>query len=500
MDLTDLLEIPRRRNPEAVAIAFRGEDGALKTLSTSGLREGLGRVTSALRTRGLRPGDRVALWMDSTPEMAQVLLGVLAAGGIAVPLNLRYRRRELAHVFSDATPRWWIREPGLEAPDGVAEPPELKLSELLGGPSADEGSAAEGSAPVGDPDRIALLLYTSGTTGRSKGAMITHANLLATITSLRAAWGWVEDDVLLLALPLFHTHGLVVGLLTALSSGARVELRARFRAADVADELASGGISVFFGVPTMHRRLLEELEVRGPSRRPRGVRLVCSGSAPLPAEDWERFRELTGLEILERYGMTEAGMILSNPLAGRRRPGTVGSPLPGVAVRLVDGDGRDVADGEEGEILVRGGNVFRGYWGLPDATREAFLVGDDGRRWLRSGDLGRRDPETGVISLLGRRSELILCGGFNVYPREIEELLLEHAGVEEVAVTGEEDADLGQVPVAHLVADPALDVRELDELCARELASFKRPRRWHRVEELPRNALGKVQKHLLSSR
>ena len=492
MQLSGLFEIPRRHDPDRIALRFVPESGESSALTYRELFDAADGVAAELVRRGLDPGDRVALRLDSCPELAILVLGILRARGIALPLNLAYRRRELEHAFADAGPRWWIsddREGDPELRDLEGEPERLAVSDLL--------RSGEPPGLGSDADEVAMLLYTSGTTGRSKGAMITHANLAATITALRSAWAWSRDDVLLLTLPLFHTHGLVVGLLTALSAGARVELRQRFRAERVAEELADGAATLFFGVPTMYVRLVAALEAAGEKAAPVGLRLACSGSAPLPAETWERFRQLTGVEILERYGMTEAGMILSNPYAGPRRPGTVGTPLPGVAVRLVDSAGADVEDGEEGEVLVAGGNVFRGYWGLPHATAEAFSTGSDGRRWLRSGDLGRRDPASGAISLLGRRSELILCGGFNVYPREIEELLLEVPGVREAAVAARPDSDLGQVPVAYLVTDSALDPEALDEFCRREMASFKRPRRWVRVESLPRNALGKVQKHRL---
>jgi malonyl-CoA/methylmalonyl-CoA synthetase len=374
---------------------------------------------------------------------------------------------------------------------------ETVTAEELEGWGEEAGAAAASSSRAPGGDDLGLLLYTSGTTGRSKGALLTHNNLLATVTGLLVAWAWRPADVLLLALPLFHTHGLVVGLLTALAAGATVVLRRRFDAEAVLDELAAGEATLLFGVPTMYVRLVEALRRRGPTTLP-AVRLCCSGSAPLAPETFAAFRELTGHAILERYGMTETGMLLSNPYAGERLPGTVGIPLPGVSARVVDREGRDVTPGAEGELLVRGGNVFAGYWRDAAKTAESFVHDEEGRRWFRTGDLARRDPATGHYTLLGRSRELILRGGFNVYPREVEETLAGFAGVREVAVVGRPDAEWGEVPVAFVVTDGgALDEAALLAHCGRELARFKVPAAIRLVESLPRNALGKVQKHLL---
>jgi malonyl-CoA/methylmalonyl-CoA synthetase len=393
-----------------------------------------------------------------------------------------------------------LREAGEEPPAWVG------LRELAGEEAA-PGEPAPGP-PRPAPEDPALLVYTSGTTGRSKGAVLTHGNLAATVDGLRNAWGWRASDRLLLTLPLFHVHGLVVGLLTALASGARVELRERFRADDVARELAAGAATLFFGVPTMYVRLVEA--VGALPDRPAGgalasVRLFASGSAPLAPETFEAFRELTGHRILERYGMSETGMNLSNPLDGERRPGSVGVPLPGVEARIVgahdrglhqDGD-RDVDEGDAGELLVRGPNVFRGYWRDPAKSAESFLPGDGGSRWFRTGDLARRDPASGYFTLLGRSRELILRGGYNVYPREIEEVLEAAPGVREAAVAGRPDPEWGQVPVAWVVADPGTDPDVLLAHCRERLAGFKVPAEIRFLGEIPRNALGKVQKHRL---
>lgn len=328
--------------------------------------------------------------------------------------------------------------------------------------------------------------------------MIRHGNVLATVTGLLAAWSWERDDVLLLTLPLFHVHGLIVGLLTAFAAGATVELRRKFDAATIVDELATGVPTVFFGVPTMYVRLVDELRRRWETGFDLSrLRLFCSGSAPLDPETFRAFHELTGHAILERYGMTETGMSLSNPYVGDRLPGTVGVPLPGVSARIVDAEGRDVPPGGEGELLVRGSNVFTGYWQAPEKTAESFVRDGAGDRWFRTGDLARRDPATGHYTLLGRRHELILSGGFNVYPREVEEVLVSYPGIREAAVVGRPHPEWGEVPVAFLVADGEVDEAALVDFCKNQMAGFKVPRTLRRVEALPRNALGKVQKHLL---
>ena len=330
----------------------------------------------------------------------------------------------------------------------------------------------------------------------SKGARLSHGNVLAMIASLHEAWAWTAGDALLLSLPLFHLHGLVNGLCCALAAGAELALEPRFDAARALDRLERGEATLFFGVPTMYVRLVEELARRGPRRLPR-VRLFVSGSAPLAAETFAAFRAATGHEILERYGMSETGMLLGNPLAGPRLPGTVGTPLPGVELRLVDARGEAVAAGEEGEIEVRGPNVFVGYWRAPEKSAASFREDADGRRWFRTGDRGRVDAASGHLTLLGRASELILSGGFNVYPREIEEVLVQIPGVREAAVVGEPHPEFGESPVAFVVADGGVGPATLDAHCRRELAAFKLPRRYVLVDALPRNAMGKIEKRRL---
>ncbi len=499
MNLLDLFAIPRRRTPDKPAIRFREEGKDETVLSYDDLFATADALAAGLAAQGLEKGDRVAFFLGNRPEFVTAYLAVIRLGAVMVPINLAYRQREIVHMLGDAEPRLLITERTLlPILDEMEERDRRSLQRVILAEELDDLEAdAEGLAwPVVSGSDPAMLLYTSGTTGRSKGAVITHDNVLATMTGLLAAWAWEPADALLLTLPLFHTHGLVVGLHCALAAGATVLLRRRFDAAEVTDALLAGEPTLFFGVPTMYVRLEEELRRRGSS----GLapqRLFCSGSAPLSPETFAAFRDLTGHDILERYGMTETGMNLSNPYTGPRLPGTVGTPLPGVSIRIVDREDRDLPPGAEGDLLVAGSNVFAGYWRSPEKTAESFVHDDLGPRWFRTGDLAREDPETGYVTLLGRSRELILTGGFNVYPREVEEVLATFPGVREAAVVGRPHPDWGEVPVAFLVADSPLDDDALIAFCKSQMAGFKVPRRIEYVETLPRNALGKVQKHLL---
>jgi malonyl-CoA/methylmalonyl-CoA synthetase len=491
MNLHDLFAIPLRRSPDKLALQFPGSPD----LTYARLFEEARRIAAGLHQRGLRPGDRVAFFLGNRPEFVTAYLAVIGLGAVMVPMNLSYRRREIAHILGDAEPRFLLTERSqlevlseLEPAERSAVEKVILVEDLDGWPAA-----SLLPSPGVDSDDLAMILYTSGTTGRSKGAMITHGNVLATVTGLLAAWAWEPADVLLLTLPLFHTHGLVVGLHCALAAGASVLLRRRFDAAQVAGDLAEA--TMFFGVPTMYVRLADELKKTTASLR--RVRLFCSGSAPLSPETFAEFRKLTGHDILERYGMTETGMNLSNPYAGPRIPGTVGTPLPGVSVRIVDSEDRDVEPRGEGELLVYGSHVFPAYWREPAKTAASFVHDGLGRRWFRTGDLARRDPDTGHIILLGRRHELILRGGFNIYPREVEEVLNTFPGVREAAVVGRPDPEWGEVPVAFLVVDTPLDEAALAAFCGSQMAGFKIPREFRTLDALPRNALGKVEKPLL---
>jgi malonyl-CoA/methylmalonyl-CoA synthetase len=503
MNLLDLFAIPRRRAPDKTALRFP-ENPTETILSYDRLFTAADALAAGLAAQGLGKGDRVAFFLGNRAEFVIAYLAVIRLGAVMVPINLAYRRREIAHMLQDAEPRMMITERSLlpildELEEGDRRSLERvllaeELAEELAGLRADPGRL---NPPVVGGSDAAMLLYTSGTTGRSKGAIITHDNVLATVTGLLAAWAWEPADALLLTLPLFHTHGLVVGLHCALAAGATVLLRRRFAAAEAVTDLVAGEPTLFFGVPTMYVRMVEELKKREDRAGLAHLRLFCSGSAPLAPETFAAFRELTGHHILERYGMTETGMNLSNPYAGPRRPGTVGTPLPGVSTRIVDRQDRDLTPGAEGDLLVAGSNVFAGYWRAPEKTAESFVHDELGRRWFRTGDLAREDPATGYVTLLGRSRELILTGGFNVYPREVEEVLATFPGVREAAVAGRPHPEWGEVPVAFLVADSPLDEAALVAFCKSQMAGFKVPRRFEYLEGLPRNALGKVQKHLL---
>jgi malonyl-CoA/methylmalonyl-CoA synthetase len=343
-------------------------------------------------------------------------------------------------------------------------------------------------------DTPAALVYTSGTTGRSKGAVLTHGNLVANAVNLVACWQITAADRLLLALPLFHVHGLGNGVCCWLASGCRTRLLPRFDHRTAVAEMLDFAPTVFFGVPTMYARLVETAEADA-RRIGAAARLFVSGSAPLDPQLLREFETRFGHVILERYGMTETLMTLGNPYAGERRAGTVGVPFPGVATRILDETGAPVAAGETGELWVRSSTVCAGYWRNEAATREAFAA--DG--WFRTGDLASR-ADDGYVTLHGRCSDLIIAGGFNVYPREVEECLLEHPQVAEAAVVGVPDRLRGELPVAYVVPrDPVAGVHAtaLDAHCRERLASFKVPRAFRAIEALPRNALGKVQKHLL---
>jgi malonyl-CoA/methylmalonyl-CoA synthetase len=428
--------------------------------------------------------------------LVEAHVAALRLGLVVVPANTAYREREIAHLVSDAAPRAAI----VDDPERAAWVRRARPDTLVVGPDVDLPGGSS-PAPVLDaagPDDPALIGYTSGTTGAPKGAVLSHRNLLASSESVRLAWRWSADDRLVLALPLFHIHGLGVGLHGTLLAGASAVLLPRFDADAVLDAAAGHDATLFFGVPTMYARLAASPRLAELAR----LRLCVSGSAPLPPAVFDRLADGSGQRVLERYGMTETGMNVSNPYAGERRPGTVGFPLPGVELRLAPGGTGGgpptTAAGaatERGEIQLRGPNVFAGYRGRPEATAAAFTA--DG--WFRTGDIGEHDPD-GYLRLVGRARELIITGGLNVYPREVEDVLLEHPAVGEVAVAGLPDAEWGEVVAAWVVPSPAGARPSPDELtgfAAERLARFKCPRRVLFVDALPRNALGKVLRHEL---
>ena len=419
--------------------------------------------------------------------MIDLWLAGTKLGLIIVPINVLYRERELTHIVSDAEPMAVVTSRDLAPliPTDVAVWDVDTLSA-----EAAAQPATRISVPA-DADTPMSLIYTSGTTGASKGAVLTQGNFATNALTLATAWDITAADRYLATLPLFHVHGLANGLHCWLFSGCHMRLLERFEHMKAPMWFDEYQPTLFFGVPAMFIRLLElapEVARQIGSR----LRLAVSGSAPLPAEVHEKFRQLYGSVILERYGMTETLMNVGNPYAGERRPGTVGLPLAHVAVKICDEANATVSDGTTGEVWVKGPNVCSGYWRRPEATAAAWLDG-----WFRTGDIGVRAAD-GYITLQGRRSDLIISGGFNIYPREIEELILEQPGVREATVVGVADPVRGEVPVAYVVVDPA----KFDEATAvvhlrSQLASFKQPRAFVRVDALPRTALGKVQKRLL---
>jgi malonyl-CoA/methylmalonyl-CoA synthetase len=467
---------------------------ALDATSYAALRAGALRVAGVLRRRGIAAGERLVLYAENSHAFVYAYLGGLYAGAVVVPANVLYREADLARVVDDSGAIALAVSRSSRAVAAATTDCELiELDELSSW--ADDTSLPISPALHPPPSDLAVLIYTSGTTGRAKGAMLTHGNLGAIAHQVTTAWQWTSRDVLLLALPLFHVHGLGAGLNATLVAGSRVLLRERFDAGDVARTLAAGEASMFFGVPTMYVRLLENEGAANFER----VRLFVSGSAALPASVHEAFERRFGASILERYGSTEFGFALTNSYDGPRYAGTVGFPFLNVEVALRDPGGAPLAPGEVGEILVSGPNVCAGYWRNVEATAAAFVLDADGKRWYRSGDLASFDPERGY-TIVGRIKEVIITGGFNVYPLEVEDEMLRLPLVRACAVVGKSDAVRGEIPVAFIESDEDLDATALIEALRARLASFKVPREIHRIDALPRNAMGKVDKPQLRAR
>jgi malonyl-CoA/methylmalonyl-CoA synthetase len=468
MNLTDLFDLSFKDRRNRTALEFEGQ-----ALTFGEIDDRSNRMAHLFAARGLRAGDRLCVYLANCLEMIDVYLACIKLGVIFVPINILYREREIAHILADAEPKAAVALGDSPGFSDIWRSDELSRAAAVF-PASRPIVTLDGEAP-------AAIVYTSGTTGASKGAMLTHNNFLANAVNLIACWKISEADRFLLPLPLFHIHGLGNGLHTWLIAGCRMRLLGRFERETATMTFLDFRPTLFFGVPTIYVRLLETAP---DAAREIGsfMRLFVSGSAPLPAQVLGEFRGLFGHAILERYGMTETFMNLSNPYTGERRPGTVGLPLPGVSVKLIDG-----------ELYVRGPNVFSGYWKREDATRQAFVDG-----YFRTGDLAVRS-EDGYYTLQGRKSDLIISSGFNVYPREIEEFLEEQPGITEAAVAAEPDRTRGEVPVAYVVTTDDFDCAAVEAVCRAKLASFKVPRRFVRVDRLPRTALGKIQKRLLGA-
>ncbi|MDO0932887.1 acyl-CoA synthetase [Streptomyces sp. DG2A-72] len=444
----------------------------------------------------IRGAGRVAVWATPALETAVAVVAALEAGVAVVPLNPKSGEKELGHILADSAPSAVLTAPGTELPSLVSDLQRIDVDPQATGASAPEAP----EAPV-SPEDPALVVYTSGTTGPPKGAVLPRRALATTLDALADAWQWTGDDILVHGLPLFHVHGLVLGVLGPLRRGGSVRHLGRFSTEGVTREL-NDGATMLFGVPTMYHRIAQALPGEPELAKALAhARLLVSGSAALPVHDHERIAAATGRRVIERYGMTETLMNTSVRADGEPRAGTVGVPLPGVELRLVEEDGAAITsyDGETvGEIQVRGPNLFTEYLNRPDATAAAFTA--DG--WFRTGDMAVRDPD-GYVRIVGRKAtDLIKSGGYKIGAGEIENALLEHPGVREAAVTGEPDADLGERIVAWIVpADPQSPPAddELADHVARRLAPHKRPRVVRHLDALPRNDMGKIMKRELST-
>lgn len=450
----------------------------------------------ALRDLGVGVGDRVVVQIDKSPDNVALYLACLRIGAVYLPLNTAYTAGEVGYFVDDATPTVVVARP-----DTLDEPATTVNATLVHLGADGDGSFAE-ATDAADPfgavvdrsdDDLAAMLYTSGTTGRSKGAMLTHANLATNAAALHDVWAFGPDDVLLHTLPIFHVHGLFVALHCAMLSGNEVIFLPRFDVGRVVDLLSDA--TVMMGVPTQYTRLLADPRFTADASP--SIRLFTSGSAPMTAAVHAEFTVRTGHSIVERYGMTEAGIITSNPYQGERVPGTVGFPLPGVELRVCDDDGEPLPAGETGGVEIRSPGLFAGYWNLPVKTAAEHRDGG----WFVTGDVGSLDEE-GRLTLEGRSGDMIISGGYNVYPKEVEMVLDEVPGVDETAVVGVPHADFGEAVVAVVVRDGTADVSDDDLAAALDgvLARFKHPKCYIDVDELPRNAMSKVQKSELRTR
>jgi len=489
--LYDALIAPHKDNE---AVFLETDDGA--SLSFAAFAKRAAQIAHVLKDAGVAPGDRVVVQAPKLTDTLALYIATVQTGALYLPLNTAYTQAELTYFVEDAQPK-------IVVCDADSEDDTTRIAQAIGAKvltlSGDHGSLSLAANDKPDsfetasrgPDDLAALLYTSGTTGRSKGAMMSHRNLLSNAETLIDLWQITSADRLLHALPIFHTHGLFVALNTALLAGTRVRLMSGFNVDTIVDELP--GSTLMMGVPTFYTRLLDD--ARFDKDLTRNMRLFISGSAPLLAETHQAFEARTGHRILERYGMTETNMITSNPYDGARVAGTVGYPLPGCEVKITNPEtGETLPKGEIGMIEVRGENVFQGYWNMPEKTAEE--VRENG--FFLTGDLATED-EDGRITIVGRAKDLIISGGYNIYPKEIEDVLNDMAEVEESAVYGVPHADFGESVIAAIVPTNGaqIDVDALRGTVEAQLARFKHPRDYIVMDTLPRNTMGKVQKNIL---
>ena len=477
--------------------ALRRTDG--KSLAYGDLERESARLANLLRAEGVSSDDRVAVQVDKSAENVFLYLACLRTGAVYLPLNTAYTDSELDYFFGDAKPRMIVCSP--ERVDGIRKLGSTERATIHTLDTEGGGSLMQAASSMSDDSQtvqrvaadLAAILYTSGTTGRSKGAMITHGNLQANAETLIQAWGISSDDVLIHALPIYHVHGLFVALNTCLISGVEIHFHQKFETGAVIEDLPKA--TVMMGVPTFYTRLLASDRLNADLCR--NMRLFISGSAPLLDETFRAFERRTGHAILERYGMTETGMLCSNPLDGERKPGTVGPPLADVDVRVTDESGSILAEGEAGVLEVRGPNVFKGYWQMPEKTAEEFR--DDG--FFITGDISRID-EDGYVHIVGRAKDMIISGGFNVYPKEIEAVIDRIDSIGESAVIGLRHPDFGEAVavVVTVAGNQGVDEETIIAACKQELAGFKVPKAVFMLDELPRNSMGKVQKNQLRER
>lgn len=483
---------PRHRDKDFI----ENESGT--SWSYADLERESARLANFLTGLGIQKGERVAVQVEKSPQAMFLYLACLRAGLIYLPLNTAYLENEIQYFLENAEPGVVVcRSASLEMMEKLCKQqsiPHVFTLEQDGNGTLTEQSAKypkEFSTAYCDEEDVAVILYTSGTTGRPKGAMITHGNLAQNGLALHRAWGWQPDDVLLHALPIFHIHGLFVACHCVLLNGSKMIFLPRFDTKEIIRQLPRA--SVFMGVPTFYTRLLSDPDFTRDVCR--NMRLFTCGSAPLLEQTFNEFKQRTGHTILERYGMTETGMSTSNPLEGERIAGTVGTPLPGVSARIVDEQGKEVPEGEVGQLQVKGGNVFKGYWRMPEKTVEEFTP--DG--FFMTGDMAMRN-HNGYISIVGRAKDMVITGGYNVYPKEIESILDDLEGVNESAVIGLPHPDFGEAVTAVVVLEKGhSDITEQDIIrqLKTQLANFKVPKKIYFVAELPRNTMGKVQKNIL---
>ena len=501
MNLAQVLSESFAKYQDKPAIVFEGTSYRFKEID-----EEIRRRVSWFQKTGIQKRDRIALQLPKSMEFIFLHLAVLSLGAVTLPLNYDYSPEEVAYFLSDSGSSIFItnvhgfsrNRSVVNGLGGMKTVVVDGLSPDGSGPLSSElkrmGTEDPRSYPAQDDD-VAMICYTSGTTGKSKGALITHRNLATNMRALKEIWEWTDRDVLLHVLPLFHIHGLVVALHGGINSGSTIIMHEKFDPQRTWETIEKEQCTLLMAVPTIYHRLLNGWRKSTPDLK--SMRLFISGSAPLSENLFHRFEKATGFRILERYGMTEAGMITSHPFDPvGRKPRSVGYPLPGVRVRVVSERGEDVKPGDVGEVWVQGDNVFKGYWQMPEKTRESFEQG-----WFKTGDVGYQNPTNDHrLYLVGKTKELIITEGYNVYPKEIENTLERHEGVQEAAVVGIPDEDYGEKVTAVVVLkkdQSRVKPEEMIDFCKKHMASYKCPKQIFVVDQLPRNAMGKIQKDVL---